>query len=120
MRFRTLKDHRAFRLITLKGYRHSALIRPRARRARGTFGHWRRNRGSIRPAPNTPYCPPTFAYSRPEIYWPRWARAPRKGALDTRMTPAKGCASSRIRKIAPATDSAQTPRVVTTVRLAGA
>src|SRR5215472_6296359 len=56
----------------------------------------------------------------PEIYWPRWARALRNGALDTRMTPANGRASSRIRKIAPATESAQTPSVATTVTFVGA
>src|SRR5215467_462576 len=54
------------------------------------------------------------------LYWPKDARAVRSGALDICMNPWKGRSSSRIRKIAPETESAQTNRVATTVVLRGA
>src|SRR5262245_58603558 len=53
-------------------------------------------------------------------YWPRCARVNCSGALDTFTSPWKGWFISRMRRIAPATDSADTQRTAITVALRGA
>src|ERR1700675_799901 len=53
-------------------------------------------------------------------YWPRCARALRSGALEICISPWKGLYISRIKKIAPETDSAQTHKVARAVALRGA
>ena len=53
-------------------------------------------------------------------YWPRCARALRSGALEICISPWKGLYISRIKKIAPETDSAETSKLVITVALKGA
>src|SRR5262245_11314944 len=55
-----------------------------------------------------------------DTYCPRYASALRSGALESRISPSNGWSSSRIRKIAPDTESAQTNRVASTVALGGA
>src|SRR5262245_7382905 len=47
----------------------------------------------------------------PHVYRPRFARAERSGLLDNCMEPRNGWSSSRIRKIAPETESAPTMTV---------
>src|SRR5262249_11920578 len=54
------------------------------------------------------------------VYWPRCTKASRSGALGIRISPSNGRSSSRIRKIAPETDSTQTKRTARTVELGGA
>src|SRR5262250_683011 len=53
-------------------------------------------------------------------YWPRWDSTNRSGALETLITPSKGCSNSRIKKMDTAIDRAQKNRTVTTVALGGA
>src|ERR1700675_3224904 len=53
-------------------------------------------------------------------YWPRCARALRSGALEICISPWKGLYISRIKKIAPETDSAQTSKVAIVIGLRGA
>src|SRR5262245_37543256 len=53
-------------------------------------------------------------------YWPSCARALRSGSLDTCIRPSNGWSSSRIMKMAPDTDSAQTNNVAITVAFGGA
>src|ERR1700730_9505154 len=53
-------------------------------------------------------------------YWPRCARALRSGALEICISPSKGLYISRIKNIAPETDSAQTNKVAIAVALRGA
>src|ERR1700730_4996092 len=53
-------------------------------------------------------------------YWPRCARALRSGVLEICISPSKGVYISRIKKIAPETDSAQTNKVAIVVALRGA
>ena len=55
-----------------------------------------------------------------EGYWPRCARAFRIGALEMWITPSNGWSSSRIRKIAPDTDSAANNSEVMAIVLDGA
>jgi hypothetical protein len=53
-------------------------------------------------------------------YWPRCVSAVRSGALETRISPAYGEYISRIKKIAPETERAETNKLTTTVALRGA
>src|SRR5262245_16474027 len=52
-------------------------------------------------------------------YWLKWARASRIGALERWSSPRKGRSISRIRKIAPATEKAQTNRAAIMVTCRG-
>jgi len=54
------------------------------------------------------------------LHLPNCARAARKGALDTCIRPLYGVYISRIKKIAPETDSADTNKLATVVALTGA
>ena len=52
-------------------------------------------------------------------YWSRCVSAVRSGVLETRISPGNGEYISRIKKIAPETESAETNKLTSTVALRG-